>query len=260
MALVEVPLLRPSPLIPSRSINYRGIVMNRLAILLSLLILAALSASTAQDYNPTLSVVGEGTVTVPADMVTISVTVESHNENSTLAEAENQEKLDRTREALMAVGVKPEEITSGKSSSRSSLQYSSRVCRPVNNTTICDVDSTNASILSSSLTLRLNTTDKTRINNILEAARSAGASPDVIGYGLSDASSALADARRKAVEDARSNAQGMAGAAGVSLGNVVEINEYAYPGISTSQLFGSSSSSGMVDVTTYVMVTYEIMP
>lgn len=234
--------------------------MNRLAILLSFMVVAALSVSTAQDNNPTLSVVGEGTVTVPADTVMISVTVESHNENSTLAEAENQERLDRTKEDLMAIGVKPEEIMSGRSSGLTSFQSSSRVCRTVNNTTICDVDSSNVATLSSSLTLRLKTTDKARINQILEAAKSSGASSDVIGYSLSDASAAVADARRKAVEDARSNAQGMAGAAGMRLGDVVEINEYAYPGIAMAQAFGSPGGSEMVEVTTYVMVTYELLP
>ncbi len=222
------------------------------------MILAVLSASAAEDDNPTLSVVGEGTVTVPADTVTISVTVESHNENSTLAEAENQERLDRTKEALMAVGVKPEEIMSGRSSGLMSFQSSSRVCRTVNNTTICDVGSSNVTTLSNSLTLRLKAADKAMINQVLDAAKSSGASPAVIGYSLSDASSAVADARRQAVEDARSSAQGMAGAAGMRLGDVVEINEYAYPGIAMVQPFEPSSRPGMVDVTTYVMVTYEI--
>jgi uncharacterized protein YggE len=255
----EATFLRPSPLIPSRSINYRGNIMKRLAILLSFMIFAVLSASTAEEDTPTLSVVGEGMVTVPADMVMISATVESNNENSTLAQAENQEQLDRTKEALMAVGVKPEEIMSGKSSGFMSFQSNSRVCRTVNNTTICDVVSSNATTLSSSLTLQLKTKDDSRINQVLEAARSAGASAAVIGYSLSDTSSAVADARKKAVEDARSNAQGVAEAAGVRLGDVVDIKEYAYPGIMAAQSFGSSSQPGMVDVSTYVMVTYEIM-
>lgn len=257
--LAEATFLRPSPLILSRSIDYRGIIMKRLAILLSFIVFVALSACTAEEDNPTLSVVGEGTVTVPADTVMILVTVGSHNENSTLAEAENQETLDRTREALMAEGVKPEEIMSGKSSGFTSFQSNSRVCRTVNNSTICDVVSSNATTLSSSLTLQLKTKDDSKINQVLEAAKSSGASADVMGYSLSDTSSAVADARKKAVEDARSNAEGMAEAAGVHLGDVVDIREYAYPGIMVVQPFGSSSRPGMVEVSTYVMVTYEIM-
>lgn len=236
--------------------------MNRLAILLSFMVMAALSVSTAQDDNPTLGVVtayGMGTVTVPADTVMISVTAESHNENSTLAEAENQENLDRTKEALIALGVTPEEIMSGKSSGLMSFQSSSRVCRTVNNTTICDVGSSNVTALSSSLTVRLKTADKARINQVLEAARSSGASPEVVGYSLSDMSSAVADARKKAVEDARTNAQGMANAAGMRLGDIIEIKEEVYPGTAMAWPFGSFSESGMVDITTQVMVTYETM-
>lgn len=232
--------------------------MKRMAILLSLIILATLSVSAAEDDTPTLSVVGEGMVTVPADTVMISVSVESSNENTTLADAENQEKLERTKEALVAAGVKPEDILSGKSSGLMNFQSTSRVCRTVNNSTICDVEAANTSTLTSALTLQLKTTDETRINQVMDAARSAGASPVVIGYSLSDTASAIADARKKAVEDARSNAEGMAGAAGVRLGNVVDISEYAYPQIMMAQPVISSSRPDAVNVASYVVVTYEI--
>lgn len=232
--------------------------MKRLAILLSFMAFAILSACTAEDDSPTLSVVGEGTVTVPADTVLISVTVESSNENSAQAEAENQEALDRTKEALMDIGVKPEEIMSGKSSGFRSIQSNSRVCRTVNNSTICDVESSNATTMSSSLTIRLKAGDDSKIDQVLDAAESSGASAVVVGYSLSDASSAVADARKKAVENARSNAEGMAAAAGVRLGDVVDIREYGYPGIMMFQPFESPAGQGMVEVSTYVMATYEI--
>jgi uncharacterized protein YggE len=229
------------------------------AILLSLSVLASLSASAAEDDSPTLSVVGEGMVTVPADTVLIAVSVESSNENATQADAENQEKLDRAKEALIAAGVKPEDILSGKSSGLMSFQSSSRVCRTENNSTICDVDDTSTSSLSSSLTLQLKTIDEARVNQVLEAARSEGASPAIIGYSLSDTASAVADARKKAVEDARSNAEGMASAAGVRLGKVVDITEYAYPQIMLAQPVISSSSPDAVNVASYVVATYEIL-
>lgn len=232
--------------------------MKMLAILLSLLVLFSLSASAIGEDNPTLSVVGEGMVTVPADMVMISVSVESSNDNAALADAENQQKLDETKRALIAAGVRPEDISSGQSSGLMSFQSSSRVCRTVNNSTICDMESTNRSTLSSALTLRLNTTDEARINMVMNAARSAGASPAVIGYSLMDTSSALSDARKKAIEDARSNAEGMANAAEVRLGKVIDISEYAYPQVMMAQPFAALGKSDM-NVATYVVVTYEIL-
>ncbi len=233
--------------------------MKRLIILLSLVALTALSASAAQNDSPTLSVVGEGAVTVPADTVLIAVSVESSNENSTLANAENQEKLDRTKEALVAAGVKPEDILSGKSSGLTSFQSSSRVCRTVNNSTVCDVESSNKSTLTSSMTVQLKSIDEEKINRVMEAAKTAGASPIIIGYSLSDTSSAMADARKKAVEDARANAEGMASAAGVRLGKVLDISEYGYPQVMLAQPFMPTSKPDTVNVATYVVVTYEIL-
>jgi len=87
----------------------------------------------------------------------------------------------------------------------------------------------------------------------LNAARSAGATAEVSGYSLNDANESVADARKKAVENAKDNAQGMASAAGARLGKVLDISEYAYPNIS------AADQPGMVDVTSYVVVTYEIL-
>jgi uncharacterized protein YggE len=95
--------------------------------------------------------------------------------------------------------------------------------------------------------------DENRINAALNAARSAGAMAEVSGYSLNDANQSVADARKKAVENAKENAQGMASAAGARLGKVLDISEYAYPNIS------AADQPGMVDVTSYVVVTYEIL-
>jgi uncharacterized protein YggE len=230
------------------------------AILLGITVLGVLSCTALGQENPSLTVMGEGSVTVPADMVTIGVSVESSNQNLTLASEEAQEALDRTIEALLAVGVKREEIFSGDSSSVFRLQDQSSVCRTVNNTTVCENSSYDIKKLEKSALLRLKTTDETRINEILRAARSAGAEAEIIGYGLSDVSSAAEQARKKAAEDARSNAQGMALAAGGRLGKVLDISAYAYPDVNMASPFGSRSNDPkMVDVTAYVMATYEII-
>ncbi len=237
--------------------------MKRLAILLSAVVFAAvfaaLSISALGEENPTLSVVGEGTVSVPADTVIISVAVESSNENATLAAEENQEKLNSAKDALLASGVKPDEILPGRSTGFSSFQYSSKVCHTVNNTTTCEGGSSNATSQSSSLTIKLKTTDEAKINQVLNAAKSTGAAAAVTGYGLSDSSSAMSEARKKAVEDARTNAHGMAEAAGARLGKVVDISEYAYPEMIMAPPLVSAGQGGNVDVTSYVVATYEII-
>ena len=106
-------------------------------ILLSIMIWTALfSAAQAETY--TLTVEGEGTQTVPADIVTISVSVASSNENMTVAQSEVGEEMDRVISALKKAGIKDEEIVPGQGSGISSFQSSSKVCKTVNNTTVCE--------------------------------------------------------------------------------------------------------------------------
>ena len=210
----------------------------------------------AMGTNPTLTIVGEGTVTVPADTTTFSVSVESNINNMTAAQAAVQEKMGRVIDALKAAGVKDEEILPGQSSGITSFQSTSKVCKRVNNSTVCENNTAQASSLERSSIVRLKSTDSSRINQVLEAARSAGAQADVAGYGLSDAGKAAAEARQRAVANAKENAAEMAASEGVRLGKVLDISDYGYP-LALNDYYGSSTKLGMVDITSYVIVTYE---
>jgi uncharacterized protein YggE len=106
--------------------------------------------------------------------------------------------------------------------------------------------------------VRLRSADEPRINRALDAARSAGANAYVVGYGLKDASGALAEARKEALADARRNAAALAEDAGGRLGKAMDI--FTYPSLGTDYSYGSGSTrSGMVDVSARVMVTYEFI-
>lgn len=229
--------------------------MKWLVIIFGVMITAFLPIM-AVGMNPSLPIMGEGTVTVPADTVTISVSVESGIEDVTAAQAEVQEKMSRVIDALKVAGVKDEEILPGQSSGVSSFQSTSKVCTRVNNSTICENNTQNVSSLERSTVIRLKSTDESRINQVLDAARSAGAQAYVAGYGLSDASKAASEARQKAVANAKENAAGMAAEEGVRLGKVLDISDYGYP-VALYNYYGSSAQPGMVDVTSYVIVTYE---
>ncbi|MDD1748428.1 MAG: SIMPL domain-containing protein, partial [Methanothrix sp.] len=82
--------------------------MKWLVIIFGIMIGATLAAAA----NP-LTAMGEGTVTVPADTATISVSVESDNKNMTEAQAAVQEKMGQVIDALKRAGVKDEEILPG---------------------------------------------------------------------------------------------------------------------------------------------------
>ncbi|OPY54445.1 MAG: oxidative stress defense protein [Methanosaeta sp. PtaU1.Bin112] len=230
--------------------------MKWLVIAFGIMIAAALPAVAAGN-NPTLTVVGEGTASVPADIAIISASVQSGDENMTEASAAVQEKMTQVIDALKAAGVKDDEIMPGQSSGVTSFQSTSRVCKRVNNSTICDNGTTSLSSLERSIVIRLKSTDETRINHVLDAARSAGAEAEVAGYGLSDSSKAATQARAKAVANAKENAAAMAAAEGMRLGKVVDISDYGYP-MALNDLSGGSAPLGTVDVKSFVLVTYEI--
>lgn len=230
--------------------------MKWLGIIFGIMIMAVLPAM-AVGASPTLTIVGEGTVSVPADTATISVSVESGNENMTHAQAAVQEKMGKAIDAMKAAGVKDEEIMPGQASGVSSFQSTSRVCKRVNNSTVCENNTQRATSLERSTVIRLKSADEARIDRVLDAARAAGAQADVEGYDLSDASKARAEARKKAVANAKENAIGMAAAEGVRLGAVLDISDYGHP-LAVNDFYGSYSQPGMVDVTAYVIVTYEL--
>jgi uncharacterized protein YggE len=227
------------------------------AQLFGIIFIVVLCAEAAAE-SPTLTVEGIGTTTVPADTVSISISVTSSNDNMTAAQFEASSKMSNVIDALKAIGVKDDEIMQGQSTGVTSYQSTSKVCKVVNNTTVCENSTFEASSLERSAVVRLKTTDQSRINEVLNAAKLAGAKAYMAGYGLGDASKAVDDARQKAVANAKENAQRMALAAGVRLGKMLSISAYGLPDVKMADSY-STSQTGMVDVTSYVIVTYEIV-
>jgi len=227
--------------------------MKRLAMFIGVMMLA-IAGGNAIEGNPTITVISDGSVSVPADTVGITVKAESSNQNITQAAAEVEAELSGALDSLRGAGVKQEEIFSRQSSSiRMKGPDVSSVCRTINNNTTCDVVSSNATnLVSRSVLLQLKTTDEARINEVLSAARSSGASASISGYGLSDSSAAAGQAFRRAVQNARAKAE----ASGAKLGKELDIYEYAPPLISEST---SPTGQRVVEVTTYVIVSYEIL-
>lgn len=230
--------------------------MNRLALAWGIIVACCITM-TAAAMNPTISTIGEGTVSVPADTATIIVSVSSGSGNTSQDQAVVQEMMDKAIRALKAAGIRDDEITLDESASLSSASSRSEICQTVNNKTICNNSSLQATALGRSAMVSLRSTEKARIDELVDAAESAGAEAYVAGYGLSNSTAAMSQARTKAVANAHANAEEMAAAEGLRLGQVLKISDYSYPEDLYSGLFDLSSTE-MVDVTSYVAVTYEL--
>jgi uncharacterized protein YggE len=250
----------------------------KLVCLIGLLAISiGVAAVSAQDSS--LRVVGESTVQVPADTTIIAVSAQNESENATLAAAGNSQLLNRTKDALIASGVKEDEIMPGRS--KGYMTSHEVICNTANNTTTCKDVITN--IASEQMIIKLKTSDPDRVQEVVNASETSGARAVVRGYALSDSNQAIDEARKKALEDAKARAEEYASSLGYKLGDSTEIEEPVPPDILIGPSYawdmpmrmshmswmepwsgmdrfmgGDYIPEGMAEVTAYVSVTYKV--
>ena len=200
---------------------------SKLVIWMCLAALALCAAASAQSNDSSLRVNGVGSVQVPADTTIIAFYVQNSSQNFTVAEEATSLMLNQTAEALLAAGVKEEEIASHRSEGR--IRSHKVICTTVNNTTDCQDVMINAATMR--MVVKLKSIDANQTRKIMDAAEAAGAEADIWGYELSDPSSAMDQARKKALENARAKAQYIASSYDLTLGESMQIEEPTYPDI-----------------------------
>jgi len=187
-------------------------------IFVALLSACAPSGTNSEAMLRTLSVNGSAKVVLTPDVAYISVGVHSENEDANQAVSDNNAKAQQIMDALSAQGIDPLDIQTSNFSIYPSQKYDENgnqtgVTFMVDNTV--------------TVTLR----DLAKVGETLSAAVSAGAN-NIYGiqFDLLDKTAALSNARQVAVADARKQADELAQAAGVAIGEVQSINFYnAYP-------------------------------
>lgn len=225
--------------------------------MIAAIMLAGCLAIQAAGMDLILPVEGVGTVSVPADTTTIIISASSGSGNMSQDQETVRQTMDKAIEVLKAAGIKDDEITRDDSAALSSASSRREICQTINNKTVCDNSSIQATALTLSAMVKLNSTEKARIDQLLDAAESAGAEAYVAGYGLFNSTAAQSRARDKAVANARADAEQMAAAEGLRLGQILNISDYEYP----EDFYGGvlePSGNKMVDVTSYVIVTYDL--
>jgi len=251
--------------------------MKAMAILLGLLILTLFGSAQAAS---TLTVVGEGEILVPAERIYVTFTVTAEDGNATVASMKSSEGLNRTMDALVDAGLKIEDVWSGRARSVSRIHSSSRLS---DNSTTVTVAEAGVSRVVDQATVWFEAEDEALIDRALDVAKAQGAEVEISGYALVERGAAFAEARRLAVEDAERVAESLAAAAGLVLGERLEIFEPSPPRIlqptsgpnpwalEMADLFDLSMLSlldpfeeevpgelGMVTVRSRVVVTYQV--
>ncbi len=169
----------------------------------------------ADESHPTLTVSGEGQISVVPDLATISLGVTVQGDTAKAALDANSAALSSVIDRLKAAGIEGKDIQTSGLSLGPVFDYSASSGGP-------------QKVLgySASNMLTVQVHDIAKVGGVLDSAVTDGANTlNGISFGLADPAPATDEARVKAVENARHKAELLAGAAGMKLGPVLSISE-----------------------------------
>jgi len=231
-------------------------------LILAALLNACSTPAAAQDVQTsqrTLSVNGTGKAYLSPDMAYLMVGV--HTEGSDAAEvvASNSSKTQQVKDVLLGYGIEPLDIQTINFSIWPNQQYNQD---GIVTGIIYMVDNT----------LRVTLRAPEQIGDILNAVIDAGANRiESVQFDVADKSEALSEARKAALDDAEYQASELAGAAGLTLGQIKSISTTGggmpYPmfeGMGGGGMGAAEASvpvsPGQLVVTVEVFTTYELLP
>lgn len=221
---------------------------------------AAGTDATGVQAVDTITVNGEGKVSVTPDEAIVSVTVETDAADAASALDKNSKDMQKVLDALKAQGIKETEIETANVAVYPNRQY--------------DPKSGKESLVGyraqNSVTVTL--TDLTKVPAVFAAATEAGAN-NITGpvWQLSDNNQAVKEALTRATDNALGKAQALATASGVKVGSILVLNEgsIATPPVyydtamaaaapKDSSVTPPPTSPQMIEVTASVTATYRM--
>ncbi len=227
--------------------------------------LGPLGSAAAQDQPAapttslprTITVVGEGTVSTTPDVAQIQVGVQVKGDNAQEASAEAAETMDAILAALKDAGVATKDIqTTGYNIF-------------VEQRTGPDGVATDQVMYHVSNSVSVTVRDLDTVGDVLDAAIAAGANNIYgVNFSIDDPDEVMAEARKKASEDALARAEELAGLHGVALGEVVSVSEVIdgmavpmYASVNANMGMGSAAgpiAPGELEMTARLQVVYAI--
>ena len=226
------------------------------ALITLALLLAALPACAEK---PSISVTGSATIYLEADLAELNIGVRIKSEDLGAAQTESAEKIASIRAALEAANVQAKDIATAEFSIYS----------------YTDMDRNGAEKQYYQVNHMLNITvrDIASVGKLIDLTVQAGANAvNSISFTSSKAQEAYKQAMQQAVQDGREKAQVLCEAAGVSLGNIQNINfsSNEYGAVMNSRSFKMASGvtedaaasteiqSGSVSVSASVTLVFEM--
>jgi uncharacterized protein YggE len=222
-------------------------------------VIASDSASAVSSPN-TITVVGDATVKSAPDEAVLTLSVESDGKDPATAMNRNSSSVSAVIERVKREGVKDEDLETANVS-----VYAVRTYTETGQEKLIGYRATNSILVTVS--------DAKQVGKILSVAIEAGAN-SVSGpvWQLSDDTKVVAEALKKAAQNAKQKAEALADSLGVDLGGVVMMSENGvqlpvYPMYSNSYAGKADAagvvaetpvSAGTLDVTATVTVTFAL--
>jgi uncharacterized protein YggE len=218
---------------------------------LTLLAALALAAPAAAQDASRLLVTGEGRVASAPDMAVLRLGVEARASEADAALGQVSQAATAVLEALRAEGIAEADIRT------SELRLGQRYD-----------DGRSAGGFEAANVVTARVRDLGALGAVIDAASSAGANRiEGLRFSLADEAPAMAEARRRAVADARAAADTLAEAAGLTLGPVLRLREGGGPGVPgpmadmmRAEAASVPIASGDIDTTARVSIVYRVVP
>jgi hypothetical protein len=214
--------------------------------------------TTPQGLVRTVTVVGQGKASGTPDVAHINIGVETSAASAQDAVNANKVNMNALLAKIKALGIADKDIQTSNFSI-----YTERSQTYPTDTKAGTPDSV---LYRVSNQVNLTVRDVAKLGDILDQAVSAGAN-SIYGvyFSVEDTTALEAQAREKAVADAKSRAETLAKLNGVTVGQVVTISEVIgsstpvyYSAAKADGLGGVPVEAGQFEVTMSVQVTYEI--
>jgi len=186
-------------------------------LIIALVVLSACSASVqfGQAQPKTISVTGNAQVILAPDIAYVSIGVHSEAESAKAAVASNNSQTQAVIDAIKGQGVDAKDIQTTNFS-----VYQQEKFAPTGESL--------GTYFMADNTVYVTIRDITKIGDILDASIKAGANSIYgITFDVENKESAMASGRDQAMVDAKAQAEQLANAAGVALGDVQSISYYS---------------------------------
>jgi uncharacterized protein YggE len=229
-----------------------------LAVVLVVQLLAVLpgasTAGTGQESRG-ITVMAQGEVSADPDLAMITIGVETRESTAALAAAENANRMSQVMDALRQLEIAEEDIQTVDYSIQAEIDWDDDEHRVI------------GYVVNNSVRVKMR--DMERVGDVLDAVTEAGAN-NVYGiqFTFDDPSALQEQARAEAMDEARKKAEALAELGGVRLGAPRTISESTYEtpyyldavyaAAESGRGGGTSVSTGQLEVTVQVQVTYDI--